>query len=73
MSYYNSLFKIIFIASSAYTVYLMLNEYRPTHDPNLDTFKVEYLLAGSAVMALLFPKEYTLLEASCAIISLNQL
>lgn len=56
---YNTVFKIIFIASSAYTVYLMLNDYRPTHDPNLDTFKVQYLLGASAVLAILFPYKYT--------------
>lgn len=56
---YNTIFKIIFISSSAYTVYLMLNDYRPTHDPNLDTFKVQYLLGASAVMAILFPYKYT--------------
>ena len=56
------IFKIVYIASSAYTVYLMLNDYKPTHDPNIDTFKVEYLLGGSAVMALLFPKEYSITE-----------
>lgn len=37
----------------------MLNDYKPTHDPNLDTFKVGYLLGGSAVLAVLFPYKYT--------------
>jgi ER lumen protein retaining receptor len=36
----------------------MLNEYKPTHDPNQDTFKVEYLLGGSALLAILFPYHY---------------
>ncbi|KAI9883619.1 MAG: mitochondral 37S ribosomal protein S27 [Watsoniomyces obsoletus] len=58
-SIWNTSLKLIFLASSAYIIYLMLNEYRPTHDPNLDTFKVQYLLAGSAVLAILFPKAYT--------------
>ena len=44
----------------------MLNDYKPTHDPNLDTFKVEYLLGGSAVLAVLFPMKYTLYEISWA-------
>ncbi|EAT90911.2 hypothetical protein SNOG_01262 [Parastagonospora nodorum SN15] len=43
-SLYNTVFKIVFISTSAYTVYLMLNDFKPTHDPNLDTFKVQYLL-----------------------------
>ena len=40
----------------------MLNDYRPTHDPNLDTFRVSYLLGGSAVLAILFPYKYTISE-----------
>ncbi len=56
---YNTIFKIIFIASSAYTIYLMLNDYKPTHDPNIDTFKVQYLLTGSLVLGLFFPYQYT--------------
>ena len=58
-SAWNTIFKIIFIASSAYTLYLMLNDYKPTHDPNVDTFKVHYLLGGAAVLAILFPYKYT--------------
>ncbi|CAN9296897.1 unnamed protein product [Alternaria alternata] len=61
-SLYNTIFKIIFISTSAYTVYLMLNDYKPTHDPNLDTFKVQYLLGASAVLAILFPYKYTFTE-----------
>lgn len=61
-SLYNTVMKIIFISTSAYTVYLMLNDYKPTHDPNLDTFKVQYLLAASAVLAILFPYKYTFSE-----------
>lgn len=40
----------------------MLNEYKPTYDPNIDTFKVQYLLGGSAVLALIFPEEYKVSE-----------
>lgn len=61
-SLWNFIFKIIFIASSSYIVYLMVNEYRTTQDPSLDTFKVEYLLAGSVVLGLLFPRKYTIIE-----------
>ncbi|KAI5298725.1 hypothetical protein KEM56_003823 [Ascosphaera pollenicola] len=61
-SAYNTIFKLLFIASSAYTIYLMVSEYKPTHDPNIDTFKVQYLLGGSLVIAVLFPYEYTISE-----------
>ncbi|KAI9722394.1 MAG: hypothetical protein M1812_001866 [Candelaria pacifica] len=40
----------------------MLNDYKPTHDPNVDTFKVQYLLGGSAALAILFPYRYNFTE-----------
>jgi ER lumen protein retaining receptor len=58
-SVWNTIVKIIFLSSSAYTLYLMLNDYKPTHDPNLDTFKVSYLLVWSAALAIVFPSKYT--------------
>ena len=36
----------------------MTTVYKPTHDPNLDTFRVQYLLGGSLVLAVLFPYFY---------------
>lgn len=36
----------------------MTNAYRPTQDPNTDTFRVQYLLAGAAVLAVLLPYSY---------------
>ncbi|KAL9065613.1 MAG: hypothetical protein Q9161_008113 [Pseudevernia consocians] len=61
-SVYNTTFKLLFLAAQSYTVYLMLNDYKPTHDPNIDTFKVQYLLGGSAVLAVLFPYRYQVAE-----------
>ncbi|RDW95311.1 ER lumen protein-retaining receptor [Coleophoma crateriformis] len=58
-SAYNTIFKILFLASSGYTIYLMTTAYKPTHDPNLDTFRVQYLLGGSLVLALIYPYAYT--------------
>jgi len=58
-SHYNSIYKIVFVASSSYIVYLMLNDLKHTHDPNIDTFKVQYLLGGSALLAILLPPMYT--------------
>jgi ER lumen protein retaining receptor len=40
----------------------MLNDYKPTHDPNLDTFRVSYLTGGAAVLAIIFPYKYTVSE-----------
>jgi len=61
-SLWNTLFKIIFICAQFYIIYLMLNDYKPTHDPNQDTFKVEYLVGGAAVMGILFPYKYSIAE-----------
>jgi len=59
---YLSIMKLIFIGSSAYILYLMAGEYKPTHDPNIDTFKVQYLIGGSAVLALIFPYAWNMTE-----------
>lgn len=40
----------------------MLNDYKPTHDPNIDTFRVQYLLGGSALLAVIFPIKYEAVE-----------
>ncbi|KAL9131380.1 MAG: hypothetical protein Q9175_006775 [Cornicularia normoerica] len=66
-SVYNTTFKLLFLAAQSYTVYLMLNDYKPTHDPNIDTFKVQYLLGGSAVLAALFPYRYQVTEVGSAL------
>ncbi len=58
-SAYNTIFKLLFLGSSGYTIYLMTTADKPTHDPNLDTFRVQYLLGGSLVLAVLFPYAYT--------------
>ncbi|EIM80756.1 ER lumen protein retaining receptor [Stereum hirsutum FP-91666 SS1] len=54
VSLYNFLMKIFFIGSSCYILYLMKFKYRPTNDPSIDTFRIEYLLGPSAVLALIF-------------------
>ncbi|KAL5352867.1 hypothetical protein V496_05952 [Pseudogymnoascus sp. VKM F-4515 (FW-2607)] len=61
-SYYNSIFKILFISSSGYTIYLMTTAYKPTQSAPLDTFRVQYLLLGALVLGVLFPPEYTVRE-----------
>lgn len=61
-SIYNLLFKIAFIASQGYILYLMTTAYKPTNDPNADTFRVEYLLGGAAVLAIILPYKYTVSE-----------
>lgn len=58
-SLYNTVFKIAYIGSSSYVIYLMLNDYKSSHDPNIDTFKVKYLLSASAVLAVFAPNRFT--------------
>ncbi|KAK7420590.1 endoplasmic reticulum retention protein [Neonectria magnoliae] len=61
-SVYNFLFKVLFLGSQGYIIYLMTNAYKPTNDPNVDTFRVQYLLIGAVVLAVIFPYEYTIRE-----------
>lgn len=69
---WNTCFKIIFIASQSYIIYLMLVDYKPTHDPNQDTFKVEYLLGGAAVLGIVLPPKYQLTEVRMADMSTSE-
>ncbi|CAD6568264.1 MAG: endoplasmic reticulum retention protein, partial [Cyphobasidiales sp. Tagirdzhanova-0007] len=52
-SVYNTIMKLIFLASSAWIVYLMRGKYRPTQDPAIDTLKIEYLLGPCVVLGLI--------------------
>ncbi|KAJ2931475.1 hypothetical protein H1R20_g5554, partial [Candolleomyces eurysporus] len=62
VSAYNSIMKVFFIASSGYILYLMKFKYRPTHDPSIDTFKIEYLLAPSLILGLIFNYNFSVTE-----------
>ncbi len=56
------MFKILFISSHGYIIYLMTTSFKPTNDPNLDTFKIQYLLGAAAALAVLIPYKYTVSE-----------
>ncbi|KAH8918297.1 ER lumen protein retaining receptor 2 [Atractiella rhizophila] len=62
VSLYNTVMKLFFISSSAYICYLMREKYRPTQDPGIDTFKLEYLLGPCAILACFVNYEFTALE-----------
>lgn len=62
VSLYNFLMKVFFIASSCYILYLMKFKYRPTHDPSIDTFRIEYLLGPCVVLGLLFNYSFSFSE-----------
>lgn len=57
---YNTLMKIFFIALLCYIVYLMVNKFHvlTNQQPSNDGFPVQYLVAGAAVMALIFTHLY---------------
>lgn len=62
VSLYNSVMKIIFIASSIATVYIIYFKFKATYDTNHDTFRIEFLIVPVAGLALLVNHEFSLLE-----------
>lgn len=62
LSFYNSVMKLFFIASSCYILYLMRYRYRPTHDPSIDTFRVEYLLGPCFILGCVFNYQFVPME-----------
>lgn len=62
VSPYNTFMKIVFIAASYATVYLMYVKFKATYDHNHDTFRIEFLLIPSLILALLINREFTVLE-----------
>ncbi|ORX50071.1 ER lumen protein retaining receptor [Piromyces finnis] len=62
ISLYNTLMKIFFISTSIYICYLMKFKFKATWEPSLDTFKIEYLIIPSFVLALIFNYEFSIME-----------
>ncbi|KAF9029334.1 HDEL sequence binding protein [Hymenopellis radicata] len=62
VSLYNFLMKLFFIGSSCFILYLMRYRFRPTHDPSIDTFRIEYILGPCFLLSLVFNYKFTLLE-----------
>ncbi|KIK69008.1 hypothetical protein GYMLUDRAFT_631571 [Collybiopsis luxurians FD-317 M1] len=54
ISFYNTTMKVFFIGSSCYILYLMKYRHRPTNDPSIDTFRLEYLIGPCVILALIF-------------------
>ena len=52
IQFYNLLMKIFFITSQTLILHSMLVKYRATHNPKLDTFKVEWVLVPCMVLAI---------------------
>ena len=62
VSLYNTLMKMFFIGSSCYILYLMKFKFRPTHDPSIDTFRIEYLIGPCVLLGLLFNYTFNFTE-----------
>lgn len=62
-SLYNVLFKFLYLGTNGYVLWLMSSKFHNTRSPaSVDTFKVEYLLGFSAIFALLFHFNFTIIE-----------
>ncbi|KAG7449914.1 ER lumen protein retaining receptor [Guyanagaster necrorhizus] len=62
VSIYNFVMKVFFIASSCYILYLMRYRFRPTHDPSIDTFRIEYLLGPCVLLSFIFNYKFSFTE-----------
>jgi ER lumen protein retaining receptor len=62
VSLYNSTMKVIFIAASVTTVYMMYLKFKATYDHNHDTFRIEFLLLPVTILALVVNHEFSVLE-----------
>ncbi|EZA60390.1 hypothetical protein DMN91_011262 [Ooceraea biroi] len=62
ISAYNTFMKIVFIATSLATVFLMYVKFKATYDHNHDTFRIEFLVLPAFVLALLINHELSVVE-----------
>ncbi|XP_015519583.1 ER lumen protein-retaining receptor [Neodiprion pinetum] len=62
ISAYNTFMKLIFVVAAYATVYLMYIKFKATYDHNHDTFRMEFLVIPSLILALLINHELTVLE-----------
>jgi ER lumen protein retaining receptor len=62
ISAYNTIMKVIFVASSYATIYFIYSKFKPTYDRNHDTFRIEFLLIPVAGLSVLVNHEFSLLE-----------
>ena len=54
--------KIFYLASSFATVYLIYFKFKATYDKTHDTFRIEFLLIPSTILALIINHEFDVLE-----------
>jgi len=64
VSVYNTCMKIIYLVASIGTVYLMYSRFRATYDHNHDTFRLEFLIIPSALLALVINHDFAFIEVA---------
>jgi ER lumen protein retaining receptor len=62
VSLYNSFMKVLFLAASYATIYLIYSKFKATYNRNNDTFRIEFLLVPTALLALVVNHEFAVLE-----------
>ncbi|XP_030751961.1 ER lumen protein-retaining receptor [Sitophilus oryzae] len=62
VSLYNTFMKVIFLISSYATIYFIYMKFRATYDRNHDTFRIEFLILPSVLLALLINHQFSFLE-----------
>ncbi|KRG03713.1 uncharacterized protein Dmoj_GI20444, isoform C [Drosophila mojavensis] len=62
VSLYNSVMKVLFLATSGATVYLMYVKFKATYDHNHDSFRIEFLLIPCALLSLVINHDFTVME-----------
>uniref|UniRef100_A0A0A9W0R4 ER lumen protein-retaining receptor n=1 Tax=Lygus hesperus TaxID=30085 RepID=A0A0A9W0R4_LYGHE len=62
ISLYNSVMKVVFLAASYGTVYLMFVKFKASYDHNHDTFRIEFLVLPCVLLSLLINHEFSPME-----------
>lgn len=62
ISVYNTVMKVVFIGASVATLFLMFAKFRATYDRNHDSFRIEFLLIPTVILALAINHEFSVLE-----------
>ena len=62
ISLYNIMLKIVFLAGSYGTLYLVYTKFRATYDSNHDTFRIELLLMPAGALALVVNNKFSIME-----------
>lgn len=58
-SLYNTLLKIVYLAATYYTIYLITRTYKTTYDAEHDNFGIMYLIVPAAILGLVISSDHT--------------